>query len=192
MKKIKFLLALITLASLSGCAAVAIGGVGSAALGAHDRRTIGAVVDDQSIEFQASKRYSRINNVKGSHVNITSYNYTILLTGEVTNQQVGLDLEREVKTIPRVTKVHNELIVAQAAPATSVSNDVFITTKAKTALLRVKITGFDPTAVKIVTERGIVYLMGLVTREEANAVANEIQQVSGVQEIVKFFEYVAF
>ncbi len=176
--------------SLSGCAVLAIGGVGTAAATVHDRRTAGTVIDDQGIELSAAQAIRQLPNSNNAHVSVTSYNYRVLLTGEVPTQQLGLEAERVVRPLSRVTDVFNELIVAPSAPATSVANDALLTTKVKGSLFQVSRPGFDPTRVKVVTERGIVYLMGLVTEAEAAEVVNVARQVGGVQQVVKYFEYI--
>ncbi len=175
---------------LSGCAGLLIGGAAVGVSVAHDRRTTGTVVDDQTIEL---KVYDALNGQlpPGNQISTTSYNGIVLLTGSVVSEAARQQAETIARGVtPPVREVYNELVVGRPSPLSSRSNDALLTTKVKTALLQVKIADFDPTRVKVVTERGVVYLLGLVRPAEADASANVASQVGGVRQVVTLFEYI--
>ena len=179
--------------SLSGCVgAVLVGGAAAGAAVAHDRRSAGTIVDDQSIEMKIS--YDLENNASvppSSHINVTSYNYAVLLTGEVPTEQVSELAENTARQTNKVDRVYNELAISPSSSLGSTSTDAWITTKVKAALVHVDgLPEFDPSQVKVVTERGVVYLFGLLTPAEAEATTNTARRVDGVQKVVTLFEYV--
>jgi len=186
------LLALILVFSLSGCVGALIGGTAVGVSVAHDRRTTGAVVDDQTIELNL---YGALNEKlpPGNQISITSYNGTVLLTGQTVSDATrwqAEDIARNHRK-PPVRMVHNELIIGPPIPLSVQSNDALLTTKVKAALFQINsIPGFDPTRVKVVTHRAVVYLMGLVQTDEANAAADIASQISGVRQVVTFFELI--
>jgi len=176
---------------LSGCAAVIIGGVaaGATATVAHDRRTTGAFIEDESIEQKALKSFSADKEIKNSsHINVTSYNTIVLITGETPSEDIRNRVVNIVREIPKVTHVYNELTIAAPSAWTSRSSDSLITSKVKTNLLTVD--DFDGTRVKVVTDKGVVYLMGILTRPEADIATGEAQHTGGVQKVVKLFQYI--
>ncbi|RMG28800.1 MAG: BON domain-containing protein [Gammaproteobacteria bacterium] len=185
--------ALATCMLLVGCAPLVVGGAAATtAEVAHDRRTAGTVIDDQAIELKAFRAIHKDKTLASqSHISVTSYNLNVLLTGETPTEALRQRAAEIVRRIPRVRRVYNELVVAGPSSLTSRSNDTLITTKVKLALFHIKgLKGFDPTRVKVVTERGNVYLMGLLTHEEADAVAETARRVGGVQRVIKLFEYI--
>jgi osmotically-inducible protein OsmY len=175
----------------SGCGVFIVGGAATAASVAHDRRTAGTVLEDQAIEL---KTYQALRNtperLANAHINVTSYDRVVLLTGEVPSGAVSHWAEGVARDIDNVIMVHNELAERPPSSLGSRSNDAWLTARAKSALLQVKIPGFDPTRVKVVTQRGIVYLMGIVTEAEGEAAADSIRRVNGVQRVVKLFRYI--
>ena len=177
---------------LSGCAAAVIGvgaAVGTTATVAHDRRTTGTFIEDQSIELKAVKSFffdKEIND--SSHINVTSYNTVVLITGETPSEDIRDRIVNIVRNIPKVTHVYDELTIAAPSSWTSRGSDTLITSKVKTRLLT--LNNFDGTRIKVVTEKGVVYLMGLVTRAESDIATGEAQQSGGVQKIVKLFQYI--
>ena len=196
MKKITAILITSLLISLpifmQGCAtAVVVGGAAAGGAAVHDRRTMGSMVEDESIELKASSKIGADDELnERTHTNITSYNSIVLITGEAPTQDMRSRLEQLVREVPKVRRVHNEVTIASPSAFSSRSSDTWITTKVKSSLFNVKgIESFDPTRVKVVTENGVVFLMGLVTREEESAVVDTASRVSGVQRIIKVFEY---
>lgn len=179
---------LVSATLLQGCIeAVLIGGVATGVVLATDRRQTEVMFTDQRIEFSAGSRVGDALKGQG-HVNVTSYNYTVLLTGEVPTDKVKAEAERVVREIPQVKSVVNELQIAGTSSAASRSNDAYITSKVKGNFLG---NGkFRPTDIKVVTEAGSVYLLGLVTREEADAATEIARGTGGVQKVVRVFEYI--
>jgi osmotically-inducible protein OsmY len=178
--------------SLSGCVGLLVGGAATGISVAHDRRTTGTVVDDQTIEL---KLYDVLNRQlpPGNRISVTSYNGTVLLTGEAVSEGVRRQAEQIARGFnePPVRMVHNELVIGPPSPLSIQSNDALLTTKVKTSLFQINsIPDFDPSRVKVVTDRGIVYLMGLVRPVEADATANMASQVDGVKQVVTLFEYI--
>ena len=178
-----------TLATLlAGCAPILVAGaVGGAALVATDRRSTGAQVDDEAIELKIS------NNVGTGfgdrvHVNVTSFNGIVLLTGEVPTPDLVASIEQIARTTPKVRRIVDELAVIPVTDLNARTNDTYITSKVKARF--VEANKFAPNHVKVVTERQIVYLMGLVTHAEADTAAQLAATTSGVTRVVKVFEYI--
>lgn len=173
---------------LAGCAPVIVAGaVGGAALMATDRRSAGAQVDDSSIELKIA------NNIGAGfgdrvHVNVTSYNGIVLLTGEVPTQDTMKSIVEIARTTPKVRTVDNELLIGPASNLESRTDDSYITAKVKSRF--VEANKFSATHVKVVTERQIVYLMGLVTHAEADAATQITATTSGVTRVVKLLQYI--
>jgi osmotically-inducible protein OsmY len=175
------------LSQLGGCVAmVAAGAVGTAVAG-NDRRTFGTQTEDQGIEIKAAARLPNIVGDAG-HVNVTSYNRKVLVTGEVRDEAMKRAVADEIRGIANVEAVMNELEVAGPSSYTSRSSDALITSKVKLSLADKKTV--SATSFKVVTERGTVYMMGMVTQREGNIAADVAQGVSGVMKVVKMFEYI--
>lgn len=173
---------------LQGCAPAVVGGAATGASVAYDRRTAGTVIDDQGIEFKAA--YALFNNKEiydQSHINVTSYNGVVLLTGETPSEALKQKATAEVKKIPKVRRIHNELAIAAPSALPSRSSDAWITSKVKAKMTTDEQT--DPFHIKVVTERGIVYLLGFVSHAEADRAVNLVKNTAGVQRVVKIFEY---
>jgi osmotically-inducible protein OsmY len=181
-------LLLVFAAALQACAeALIVGGVAAGVVMAADRRQTEVMFSDQRIEFNAGSRIDDALKGQG-HVNVTSYNYTVLLTGEVPTAQAKADAEKAALEVQNVKTVVNELQVAGTSSAASRSNDAYITSKVKSNFLGNE--KFKPTDLKVVTEASVVYLLGLVTREEADAATEIARGTGGVQKVVRVFEYV--
>jgi osmotically-inducible protein OsmY len=173
--------------SLSACAPLLIGGAAMGAVMAYDRRTSGAQVDDEAIELRGASALRQAVGERG-HVNITSYNRQVLLTGEVPNEQLKQAAEQAVAKVDAVRGVVNDLAVMPNTTLGQRSNDTLITGKVKASLLddRSLYVG----AFKVVTERGVVYLMGRVTQKEADRATQLTRNISGVQRVVRIFEII--
>ncbi len=173
---------------LAGCAPVLVAGaVGGSALVAADRRSAGAQLDDESIELKIA------NNIGAGfgdqvHANVTSYNGAVLLTGEVPTQDAMNSIVEIARRTPKVRNVDNELLVGPVASIGSRTNDSYITAKVKSRF--VEANKFAANHVKVVTERQIVYLMGLVRHAEADAATQIAATTSGVTRVVKLFQYI--
>lgn len=184
--RIGLLLMLIPL--LHACAVAVVAGGATGVTVAHDRRTTGTFIEDQAIELKANKGfYTDKELYEQAHLNVTSYNTVVLVTGETPSEELRNRAIDIVRNIPKVTHVHNEITIAAPSAMVSRSSDTLITAKVKTKLLTVK--GFDGTRTKVVTEKGVVYLMGLLTREKSDIATNIVRQVGGVQKVVKLFQY---
>lgn len=172
---------------LQGCVEMAVGSAVMGTLAATDRRTFGAQTEDKAILLKGERR---IQNLVGdaAHVNVTSFNRKVLLTGEVSNESMKASVEREVANIEGVQSVVNELEVMGASSFTSRSNDTLITGKVKAAFVDTR--DLYANSIKVVTERGEVYLMGRVTPREGRLAADVASSVGGVQKVVKMFEYI--
>ncbi len=174
---------------LSGCAPVIVAGAaGGGAATANDERSNQTIIDDQLIETKANDAlYKDPERAKRIHINITSYNHVVLLTGEALSKKLRTQLIDVVRRLDKVRRVHNEIRVADLTDFQSRTNDTWITSKVKTQMLTAK--GFKSSRVKVITEAGTVYLMGIVAQKTGNQAANIARQVSGVKRVVKVFEY---
>ncbi len=173
------------LASVSGCVPLLIGGtVIGTGLVTTDRRTTGAQVEDESIEFRAASRVRDLATL--GHVNVTSYNRTLLVTGEVPGEHEKAAVGQAMAGVENVRSVVNELGVGQNSSIGSRSTDALLATKVKATLVDAK--DLQAHAYKVVSERGIIYLMGRVTEREAARGAELARSVSGVQKVVRVFE----
>lgn len=178
-------LILAALPLLGGCAAAVIGGAATGVLVANDRRTVGTVTEDQGIELKASSRVGE--RVPDGHINYTSYNRLVLLTGEVPTAAAREDAERVVRGIENVRGVYNELQVAGNSALSSRTNDSYLTSKVKARFVDGR--KFNPVHVKVVTENSVVYLLGMVNRTEADTATELARTTGGVQKVVRLFEY---
>jgi osmotically-inducible protein OsmY len=184
------LLLILCIPVLSGCALlVAAGvatGVGTGVAMSNDRRTSGIFVEDEGIEMKSGRR---ISEKYGSdvHINVTSYNRNVLLTGEAPSDVAKADIGNLVKGVENVRNVINEISVGPTSTYGSRSSDTLITSKVKGRFIDVG--KFQVNHVKVVTENGIVYLLGLVNRKEADSAVEIAGSTSGVRKVVKVFEY---
>lgn len=187
----RLILALIAAAmlagSLAGCVPVVAGGAAAGGLMAADRRTSGAYIDDQAIELKASKQLNDTLDTR-VHADVTSYNRNVLLTGEAYDEPAKQKAESVVKGIENVRSVTNEMIIGPQSSMSSRSNDAYITSKVKARM--VSENKFPANYVKVITENGVVYLMGMVTRQEADDAVEIARNTEGVDKVVKVFEYV--
>lgn len=173
---------------LNGCIPLAITGVVATTQIATDRRTTGAQLDDEFIEDKAVAQIAE--RMKSDiHVNVTSYNGIVLLTGEVPTAGTKNDIDQIVRSMPKVRSIQDELVIGPTSDISARTNDTFITSKVKTRF--VETNKFQISHVKVVTERSIVYLMGVVRRDEGDAAAEIARTTSGVERVVKVFEYIS-
>ena len=184
MKLYRYLLLLTPFLILQGCSSVT--GPTSEDLG---KRTLGTVWDDQMIESRGKANIRAAHEkLKKAHINITSFNGMVLLTGQVASEELKSAAAASINDLRKVRTVHNELEVAGPTALMARTNDSWLTTKVKTGLLSSSDT--EGGRIKVVTENGVVYLMGLLTRSEAEAAVEKTRKVFGVQKIVKVFEYI--
>lgn len=179
---------------LSGCSSIVATGsaeaTGLALL--HDRRDGDAILVDEGIEIQADIERNKHRSLRNNtHINVTAYNGRVLVTGEATHSQLRNQIINQVRSARGAKLVHDEITIAKKSSFSSRSNDALITTKVKTALTQIKhIPGFDATRVKVVTEKSIVYLMGLLYEKEGKAAIEKARNVKGVRKVVTVFEYI--
>lgn len=175
------------LTALPGCAPLLIGGamVGGTMV-AIDRRTSGAQVEDQAIELKAAARVREL--ALPANVNVTSYNRLALITGEVPNDAARQSVEQVVSRLENVRSVVNDLVIADAAKVAERANDGIISGKVKAAFIDAK--DLQAHAAKVVTEHGVVYLMGRVTEREATRFAEVARGVTGVRKVIRVFEVI--
>ena len=188
-KYIRWLILLCLLPYLFGCAAAAVGGAGAvAASTAYDRRTTGTQIEDQTIEVKAAKAFHEDKELSDqAHLNVTSYNTVVLVSGETPTDAMRQRAIELVKAVDKVSHVYNEVTIAAPSSLVSRSSDSYITSKVKTKMITDKqLNGLQ---VKVVTEKGVVYLMGLVSHKEAEVATNIARETGGVQKVVKLFQY---
>jgi osmotically-inducible protein OsmY len=187
--KIRNLAALLLCAPiLAGCFGAAAVGVGTGALMMTDRRNTETYISDEGIEIRAANRIREQYGEK-VHVNVIAYNRMLLLTGEVPTAVIKADVEKLAAGVPNVKSISNELLIAGASSFGGRSNDTYITSKVKARY--VDANKFSPNHVKVVTEAGTVFLLGLVTQAEADAAVEITRTTGGVQKVVRVFEIVS-
>jgi osmotically-inducible protein OsmY len=172
---------------LQSCIPLLVGaGVGAGVMMAEDRRTSATVLEDQTIEIRAR---NRITEKYGEQVNIsiTSFNRFVLLTGQAPTEEIRQDVSVLVLEVPNVRNIQNEIVVGGISSTTSHASDALLTSRVKGRLAQNKEVG--AAHVKVVSENGTVFLMGLVTRAEAESAAQTAATTSGAQRVVKVFEY---
>ena len=174
--------------TLQGCAGIVIAGGATAGAMANDRRSSGAYADDETIEWKIIDVLYKDEEISDqTHLNATSYNGIVLLTGEIPNETMRVKIQQKIRGVPGVRQLHDETSIAAPSSMMSRSGDSWITSKVKTALLT------DDTQMgtrtKVVTDKGVVYLMGIVSPQEADKLTDIARRVGGVQKVVKVFEY---
>jgi len=191
MKKLLVLLPL--LFGSNACTTVATGAAEASGLSLlHDRRTSEALMRDEKIEIDAGIELNADDDIRDkTHINVTAYNGIVLVTGEAPTAALRDKIIDIIRTIPGVKIVHNEIALAEPSPLSSRAHDTLLTTKVKSAISEIRtIPGFDATRIKVVTENGVVYLMGLVHRNEGYVAGEMARRVNGVKQVVKIFEYI--
>ena len=174
---------------LTACVPLVLGGAfGGGAMVASDRRTSGTQLEDEGIELRA---LSRLQNPLGerSHINLTSYNRQVLLTGEVASAQDKQQIEKTVAGVENVVSIVNELAVMGNSTLTQRSSDTLVTARVKASLIDAR--DLSANAFKVVTERGTIYLMGRVTQREADRATEVVRAAPGVQKVVRMFEIIS-
>jgi len=180
------LLAISALPLLHACAPVVVGG--AAATGvivAEDRRTVGTITEDEGIELKAATRIRE--RFGSSHINVTSYNRMVLLTGETSDARAKDEIGKIVRAIENVRGIYNEIQIAGNSALSARANDAYLTSKVKARFVDAQ--KFSPLHVKVVTEAGTVYLLGLVTHTEAADATEIARTTGGVLKVVRLFEY---
>ncbi len=184
---VRIVVALLAAVQLSACAPLMFGGVLGGAMVASDRRTSGIQLEDEGIE-QRSASAIRENFGSKEHINITSYNRQVLITGEVSNDTVRSQVEQLIGRVQNVRSVVNELAIGPASSFGDRSSDTLLVGKVKAAMVDTE--DVFANVFKVVGERGTIYLMGRVTQREAKRATDVVRGVSGVKRVVRVFEYI--
>ncbi|MBP7080617.1 MAG: BON domain-containing protein [Rhodocyclaceae bacterium] len=178
---------LLLLPLLTGCIGAVAVGAGAGALVMVDRRSSETIVTDEGIELRAETRINEKFEFK-IHINVTSFNRMVLLTGEVPTEAAKTEAEKIARSVPNVKSITNELAIAGNSSFGGRSNDSYITSKVKARFIDAN--KFNVSSVKVVTEAGVVFLMGVVTQAEADAAVEIARTTAGVQKVVRVFEIV--
>jgi len=187
MKNIRLIALICVLTLLHGCAAIIIGGTATGVNVAQDRRTTGTFIEDQAIELKSMDAIRQDKEVSSqTHLNVTSFNTVVLVSGEAPTEELRQRAIQLVKNIKKVSHLHDEITIAGPSSLMSRSGDTLITTKVKSKLIAKTLNGIH---IKVVTENGVVYLMGLLNREDASKATEITRQTGGVQKVVKLFQY---
>lgn len=182
------LLGLATLTQLTGCVAAVGAGAAAGAATAYDRRTAGTLLDDQVIEVKLLKAFLQDSELSNrAHVNATSYNNVVLLSGEVPDDALKQRASLVARGVPKVRGIHNELTIAAPSSYLTRSSDTVVTGKVKSSLIANE--AVEAGRIKVVTENGTVFLLGLVSPAEGELATEIARRVGGVQRVVKLFEY---
>ncbi len=175
-------------AATAGCAGVLVGGAATGAVVAHDERTTGTFVEDQAIELKAMEALRGNAELKEqTHIGVTSYNQVVLVTGQAPTEKLRRTAIALVAQVEKIRHVYDEILIAAPNSMVTRSGDSLLTAKVKTKLFTLE--KFEATRVKVVSENGTVFLMGILDRTAADAAANTASTVGGVQKVVKLFEY---
>lgn len=187
MNTLKFFCACTLLALLQGCAAAVVAGGATAVTSANDRRTLGAQIDDKNVVVKAIRVLSDdAATAQGSNINVTSYNGVLLLTGQTSSEAVRQKAQALVGNIDGVRDVQNQIRLGNNTAMTTRTRDSWISTKVKTQLLAdEQVSGLN---IKVVTENAEVFLMGLVSEQEAAKAVDIARHVDGVARVISAFE----
>lgn len=184
----RFLIVLGTVVLLQGCAAAVVAGTASAVTAANDRRTIGSQIDDNNIEIKASIALSEVERLeKFANISAVSVNGIVLLVGQVANEEMRNEAQRTIEGVSGIRKIHNQIRIGSNIGITTQTHDSWLTSKVKGQLLTAK--DISSNNIKVVTENAEVFLMGLVSDSESTKAVNIARNVSGVERVVKVFEY---
>ena len=182
------LIVLGTVVLLQGCAAAVVAGTASAVTAANDRRTIGSQIDVNNIEIKASIALSEVERLeKFANISAVSVNGIVLLVGQVSNEEMRNEAQRTIEGVSGIRKIHNQIRIGSNIGITTQTHDSWLTSKVKAQLLTAK--DISSNNIKVVTENAEVFLMGLVSDSESTQAVNIARNVSGVERVIKVFEY---
>lgn len=190
MNRWRWSLLLLACCSLEACTPFAVGSAIGGAVGgsfASDRRCMQAIADDRMIHYQADLRLQSASALKGTRIVVADYNHIVLLVGQVQTESQRQLAKEIVQGVPTVKYIYNKLEIAPPLSPMAQSKDAWITTKIVSSML--PCTDLNTTQIKVVTEDGTVYLMGIVTEHQGRAAAEIARRVSGVKRVIKLFEY---
>lgn len=186
MKTIRILFILLLSASLAGCFAGVFSGAGGDSV-VNDHRNLKAINDDQVIRHLGNTMLAKDPALRNSNLNVATFNRDVLLTGETPHASLRVKAEKMVSTIPGVQRIYNEITISSPSSLITRSSDTWITAKVRTNMLAK--SGLKSSQIKVVSENGVVYLMGHVTRIQADLAVEVARHVAGVQRVVKVFRY---
>lgn len=186
--KIKAIVILLLSGLMSGCIGVMVAGA-AGSLVVYDRRSITMIEKDARNFYVINRGMANDRRFRDSRILVTSYNQVVLLTGQATSALLKEKVEKIAQSAPRVRRVYNEVTIAEPVSMAQRSADTLITGKVRTQLLTKK--GLESGSIRIVTEDSVVYLMGIVTHEQANLAVDAARQVQGVSKVVKIFQYIS-
>ena len=186
MKRSMFLIFIIV-SLLSGCVAAVVAGA-AAGMVVYDRRSISTIESDARIFHKIHKKIVSDKRFNDSRIVVVSFNQVVLLIGQTPNASLKVSAEKIAQTTPAVKRVYNEVSIGYPIPLSQRTNDSMITTQVRATMLGKK--GLESGSIRIVTENGIVYLMGIATHEQANLAVDAARHVSGVRKVVKVFQYI--
>jgi osmotically-inducible protein OsmY len=185
----KILITLSAVLLLQGCVAAAVVTIIGGASAATDERSIGTQLDDQKIEFEAYAKLSEQEALSdNTNLQVISVNGSVLIIGQAPNTYLRDLAIKSINEVDQVIQLHNQIRIGNTTSITTKSNDIWLTSKVKTALFGSD--DLDPTNIKVVTENGEVFLMGLVTEAQANEAVTIARNVGGVNRVFKIFEYI--
>lgn len=188
-KPLIIILLLTFIINLAGCGPLIVASAAGTFAVIADRRTTGTIVEDNTIEIKAFKQLKDDDEINdNSKISVTSYNERVLLTGQAKSDEIRNKIVNNIKQISKVRTIYNEIEVAPESTFATSSYDTWLTTKVKTKLT--SDSRVNPLNIKVTTENKAVYLMGLVTTEEADAATEVTRRVNGVKKVVKLFEYI--
>jgi osmotically-inducible protein OsmY len=189
MKKLSLVLIAFLALNLQGCFFIAGAAAGAAAIAiVYDHRTMDSILQDQRIDRDIQRKIHDDPELRdNTHISVTSFGQVVLLTGEATTPELRKKAEETAWTVHGITRIYNAITIQEPTSALSHANDSWITAKIKTEMLSAK--GLKPASIKVVTENGTVYLMGTVTHEQETTVVDIARHTSGVQKVVKIFQY---
>ncbi|WP_196137132.1 BON domain-containing protein [Aliikangiella sp. G2MR2-5] len=174
---------------LSGCESLIVAGAAGGAVASQDRRTVPTQLEDQNIEFKSFGAIFENDELwDDTNIDVVSYNNTVLMVGQAPTAELKAKAEKEIKKIEKVKKVLNQLRIAAPISFFASRNDEIITTKVKSSMLFT--SDFPSSKIKVVTENSEVFLMGLVTQDEASKAVEIARNVGGVTRVIKAFEYI--
>jgi osmotically-inducible protein OsmY len=186
MRQLTTVLALCSLPFIHGCAAVLVGGAAAGGYAAgEDARTLGTIAEDEAIEFKIRNRVAEKH--PNSHISPVSYNRMALINGTATSEAAKADIEKIVRGVENVKGVYNEMVVGPNRTFPYLAGDGVLTSKVKARMVDAR--KFNPLHVKVVSDDGTVYLLGIVKRSEADAATEVARTTSGVKRVVRMFEY---
>lgn len=176
---------------LSGCGPMVVAGAAYGGAVLHERRPAQTVLDDKAIELQGLHYYYQNPDISDrSSLTVTSYNHEALITGQAETAAIARRFAEIVARLPKVTRVYNEAEIGPDIGLGRETEDTYLKTRAKLALADINLPDFDPMRVKVVVENGVVYLMGLVSPQEAEATVDKVRRIPGVARVVRIFNVI--